>query len=387
MKRICIVTGTRAEYGLLMPLMKSLNENPEFDLQILVTGAHLSPEFGLTTNFIEQDGFKIDEKIEMLVSADTPSGIVKSMGLGMIGYADAFSRMKPDSIVILGDRYEMLSVASAAVIFNIPIIHLHGGEITEGAYDDAIRHAITKLSSLHFTSTDSYRRRVIQMGELPQRVYNVGAIGIDNMYTFSLLTREQLEKKLGICFAKYNFQVTFHPETLSNFSSKEQFKILLDVIDLQEDSFFIFTKANADTDGRIINQMIDDYVTKNPSKSAAFNSLGSLNFLSLVNICSAIVGNSSSGIIEAPSLKTPTINVGDRQRGRIQAASVLNCSVDYNEISLCFQKIKDPSFIKSMEEMENPYGDGNTTKQIIEILSSIDFEALKTKEFYNINNI
>ncbi|WP_433901929.1 UDP-N-acetylglucosamine 2-epimerase [Sphingobacterium puteale] len=384
MKKICIVTATRAEYGLLKPLMHKLQESDQFELQIVVTGAHLSPEFGLTYQFLEQDGFHIDEKVEMLLSSDTATGIVKSMGVGMIGYAETFSRLSPAAIVILGDRYEMLSIASAAAIFNIPVIHLHGGEITEGAYDDAIRHAISKLSKLHFTSTEEYRRRVIQMGEQPNKVYNVGAIGLDNITTMDLLSKEQLEKDLGIRFKRYNYQVTFHPETLSHISSKEQFELLLSAIDEQEDSYFIFTKSNADTDGRIINQLIDQFVANNGHKASAYNSLGSLRFLSVVNVCDAIVGNSSSGIIEAPSLNTPTINIGDRQRGRTQAESILNCPVEKEEILKSFRIIKEARFREKLIGLVNPYGNGGTTEKILQILSNLDFDQLTAKTFYNI---
>jgi len=385
MKKICVVTATRAEYGLLKPLMLRLQDSVNFELQTLVTGAHLSPEFGLTYNFIEEDGFNIDEKVEMLLSSDTATGIVKSMGIGMIGYADVFTRLSPDAVVILGDRYEMLSVASSAAIFNIPIIHLHGGEITEGAYDDAIRHAITKISALHFTSTDEYRLRVIQMGENPLNVHNVGAIGLDNIVTLPLLTRDELEEDLGIQFNRYNYQVTFHPETLSHISSEEQFEVLLSAIDDQHESYFVFTKANADTDGRIINQMIDKFVAKNPQKASSYNSLGSLRFLSVVKMCDAIVGNSSSGIIEAPSLLTATINIGDRQKGRTQAESILNCSINKTEILNCFEKVRNTTFQESILATVNPYGDGDTSEKIINILAAIDFNKLRTKEFYNIN--
>lgn len=387
MKKICVVTGTRAEYGLLKPLMLLLKESDQFHLQVLVTGAHLSPEFGLTYQFLEQEGFHIDEKIEMLLSSDTANGIVKSMGLGMIGYADAFSRLLPDAVVILGDRYEMLSAASAASIFKIPIIHLHGGEITEGAYDDAIRHAITKLSAIHFTSTEEYKNRVIQMGEQPDRVFNVGAIGLDNISNLQLLTRQELEKNLGVQFNKYNYQVTFHPETLGEKSSKEQFETLLSVIEKQKDSYFIFTKANADTDGRIINQLIDEFVMRNPKLASAYNSLGSLRFLSLVKFCDALVGNSSSGIIEAPSLHTATINIGDRQRGRTQADSILNCRVDIKEISDCFDQVKDQSFKKFINQVVNPYGTGGTADKILWILERLDLDKLITKSFYNLDQL
>ncbi|ULT28263.1 UDP-N-acetylglucosamine 2-epimerase [Sphingobacterium sp. E70] len=384
MKKICIITATRAEYGLLKPLMHKLKESNQFKLQVVVTGAHLSPEFGLTYRFIEADGFSIDEKVEMLLSSDTPSGIVKSMGVAQMGFADLFNRFVPDAVVLLGDRYEMLSIAAAATIFTIPIIHLHGGEITEGAYDDAIRHAVSKLSAVHFTSTEEYRQRLIQMGENPNKVYNVGAIGLDNIVELPLLNREELEENLGIKFKKYNFQVTFHPETLSDMSSEEQFEILLQAIRQQKNSYFIFTKANADTNGRIINQMIDKFVLENSNVASAYDSLGSLRFLSVVKICDAIVGNSSSGIIEAPSLRTATINIGDRQRGRTQADSILNCNVEFNDVLRCFKTVKDDGFKKLLMNVQNPYGEGGTSDKIVQILSQLEWGDLKIKKFHNI---
>lgn len=364
MKKICVVTATRAEYGLLKPLMALIKDSNELELQILATGAHLSPEFGLTYQLIEKDGFDITEKVEMLMSSDTATGIVKTMGVCMISIADSFNRLKPDLLVVLGDRYEMLSVVSAATIYKIPIAHLHGGEVTEGAYDDAIRNAITKMSHLHFASTSEYRNRIIQMGEQPENVFHVGAIGLDNIRDLNLLGREDLDKDLEINFKKYNYQVTFHPETLGNISSKDQFSILLEALDTLEDSLFIFTKANADTDGRIINQMIDDYVSKHPEKAVAFHSLGALRFLSLVKISDAIIGNSSSGILEAPSLKTPTINIGDRQKGRTQAESVINCKCTKQDILHAVEKSKESNFIEFIQSVVNPYENGGAAEKI-----------------------
>ena len=384
--KLCVVTGTRAEYGLLKPLIDKIKVDQSYQLQLLITGAHLSPEFGMTVNQVLEDDYDVVEKVEMLLSSDTATGIVKSMGLGMIGYADAFERLKPDALIILGDRYEMLAVASAAVLFKIPVIHLHGGEITEGAYDDAIRHAITKLSSLHFTSTEEYKNRVIQMGEQPLNVFNVGAIGLDNVIDLPLHNRSKIESELGISFKKYNYQVTFHPETLGGTSAAEQFRILLNVMEKQSESFFVITKANADTGGRIINQMIDEFVVKNPEIAIAFSSLGNLRFLSLVKICDAMVGNSSSGIIEAPSLHTATINIGDRQKGRIQADSILSCETNEEAITNCFNKIKDTKFTEMIKLVSNPYGAGNTSKKILDVISKIDFSQLKPKTFYNIKH-
>ena len=384
MKSICVITATRAEYGLLKPLMDLVNQSKSFHLQVLVTGAHLSPEFGLTYKTIEKDGFRIDVKVEMLLSSDTPSGIVKSMGVGMIGFADAFQKLRPDALVILGDRYEILSAASAASVFKIPIIHLHGGEITEGAYDDAFRHAITKLSHIHFTSTDTHRERVIQLGEDPQYVHNVGAIGLDNIKNLQFKTQDELENELGFKFDKFNYLVTYHPETLSGTSSEDGFKILLEAIEKEEDSLFIFTKANADTDGRVINTMIDEFVLKNPKSVKAFTSLGNLRFLSLLRLCDAIVGNSSSGIIEAPSLKIATINIGHRQKGRTQASSVVNCKLDYAEIKNAFLKVKDKAFSNLVKQTKNPYGDGNTAERIINILERVNWNNITTKRFHHL---
>lgn len=384
MRKVCVITATRAEYGLLKPLMQLIKESNQLQLQTVVTGAHLSPEFGLTYKNIENEGFVIDEKVEILLSSDTPSSIAKTMGMAMMGMADILPRLKPDLIVILGDRYEMLSIASAATIFKIPIAHLHGGEITEGAYDDAIRHSITKMSHLHFTSTEEYRKRIIQMGENPENVFNVGAIGLDNIRDLKLLSKKELENDLEIKFKKYNYQVTFHPETLGNLSSAEQFQNLLNVIEKQEDSFFVFTKANADTDGRIINQMIDDFVKKHSNIAKAFNSLGTLRFLSTVKICTAIVGNSSSGILEAPSLCTPTINIGDRQKGRTQASCVIN--VDHSEVDILsgFELVKKNISENKLSEVKNPYDKGGAAKEILNKI--LDYNTLQTnKYFYNLS--
>lgn len=382
--KICIATGTRAEYGLLKPLMSAIQKEAHMQLQILVTGAHLSPEFGLTYNEIEKDGFSIDKKVTMLLSSDTSEAIVKSMGLGMIGFADALSELHPDLLIILGDRYEMMSLASSAMIFNIPIAHIHGGEITEGAYDDAIRHSITKMSHLHFASTDEHKNRIIQMGEDPQNVYNVGAIGLDTVKNLPLLTTEDLQEELDFTFKKYNYQVTFHPTTLDLQSPEEQFQVLLNAIDQQKDSFFIFTKANADTGGRIINQIIDEYVSQNGDKARAFTSLGNLRFLSLTKYCTAIVGNSSSGILEVPSLHTATINIGDRQKGRIQAETVINTRVNEAEILAAFDKVKDETFRQKIMHAKNIYGDGNATNQIINVLQKVHLENFQTKSFFDL---
>lgn len=382
--KICIATGTRAEYGLLKPLIEKISADNDFTLQLLVTGAHLSPEFGLTYRQIEADGYMIDAKVEMLLSSDTAEGITKSMGLGMIGYAGALKRLAPDLLVILGDRYEMLSIASTALIYRIPIAHIHGGELTEGAYDDAIRHAITKMSALHFTSTEAYRQRVIQLGEQPERVFNVGAIGLDNFQSLQLLSKRELEEDLHITFNRFNYLVGFHPETLSDQSVEEQFDALLQAIDEQTNSFFIFTKANADTNGRIINQMMEAYVAENPEKSVLFASLGSLRYLSVMKQVTAVVGNSSSGILEAPSAGTATINIGDRQKGRIQTESIVNCSSQKEDITRAFQKVQSEEFRNKLNGITNPYGNGNASGQIIDVFKTVSPDKLSQKIFYDI---
>nr|WP_294900886.1 UDP-N-acetylglucosamine 2-epimerase [uncultured Pedobacter sp.] len=379
--KVCIATGTRAEYGLLKPLIDKIKADQGFELQLLVTGAHLSPEFGLTYELIKADDYYYLEKVEMLISSDTATGIVKSMGLGMIGYADVFERLNPDLLIILGDRYEMLAIASVALIFKIPIAHLHGGELTEGAYDDAIRHAITKMSNLHFTSTEEYRKRVIQLGEQPENVYNVGAIGLDNIKSLPLLNREELEKQLDFQFLKYNYLITFHPETLEDIPVADQFVQLLSALDQQKESLFIFTKANADTNGRTINKMIDNYVSTHPESSVAFTSMGQLRYLSTMKHCTAVVGNSSSGIIEAPSFHKPVINIGDRQKGRIQGSYTFNVIAKMDEILEAFSKVK---CVVVNRAIGSPYGDGNTSQRIIDVLKLRNNQSKKNKIFYDL---
>ena len=381
--KICVFTGTRAEYGLLKPLMEEIQKQPEFELQIVASCMHLSPEFGLTYQEIEKDGFKIDEKVEMLLSSDTPVGTVKSMGVGMIGYADALSRLKPDMVIVLGDRFEALAFAISSYILRIPIAHLYGGEITEGALDEGFRHSITKLSYLHFTSTEDYKKRIIQMGEFPDRVFNVGALGLDNIKKFKLLTKEEIEQKLGIKFNKYSFLITYHPETLSDSNPQKDFIEILKALESFEDTTLIFTKANADPNGRIINNMIEDFVNKKKN-AYVFDSLGQLLYLSVMSHCDAVIGNSSSGIIEAPSLKVATINIGNRQKGRIKAGSIIDCEPINNKIVKAVKKAISPEFKKILQEVENPYGDGNSALRIVEILKR--FLPIKniSKKFYDL---
>lgn len=384
MKKICVVTGTRAEYGLLRPLIKRINEDNQLELQIIATGMHLSPEFGSTYKEIENDGFNIDEKIEILLSSDTPVGISKSIGLGIIGFADVFERLKPDMIIILGDRYEVFAAASAAMVSRIPIAHLHGGETTEGAIDEAIRHSITKMSYLHFTSTEKYRQRVIQLGEDPERVFNVGAIGIESIKELKLLNKSELEKSISFKLDKKTALVTFHPVTLENNTSKKQFKELLNALDKFKDLKIIFTKANSDTNGRIINSMIDEYVYSNKNRTIAFTSIGQLRYLSAMKYIDLVIGNSSSGIIEAPSFNVPTINIGDRQKGRTQAQSIINCKPIKQDIYYSIIKALSEKFINSIKDASNPYGNGVVSKKILmRIKESLNTGIELKKVFYD----
>lgn len=384
MRKICVVTGTRAEYGQLYWLMKEIEADTELELQIIVTGMHLSPEFGLTYKEIEKD-FTITKKIEMLLSSDTAIGISKSMGLAQISFAEAYDELKPDMVVVLGDRYEIFSAVSAAMIARIPIAHLHGGETTEGAFDESIRHSITKMSHLHFTAAQEYRNRVIQLGEQPDRVYNVGGMGIENIKRFTLMSREAFETSIDFKLGKKNLLVTFHPVTLEKSTAKEQFQELLSALDELKDTNIIFTKTNSDTDGRIINQMIDEYVSKNGHKSVSFTSLGQLRYLSALQYVDAMVGNSSSGLTETPSFKIGTINIGDRQKGRIKANSVLDCEPNKKSILQALGTLDSASFQEELKSVQNPYGDGMASKQIIEVIKSIDLSSILKKSFYNIN--
>ncbi len=383
MKKICVVTGTRAEYGLLYWLLKEIEADKELELQLIVTGMHLSPEFGLTYKEIEKE-FKINKKIEMLLSSDTAIGISKSMGLAQISFAESYYELKPDIVIVLGDRYEIFSATSAAMIARIPIAHIHGGEKTEGAFDESIRHSITKMSHLHFTATEEYKNRVIQLGEHPSRVFNVGGMGIENIKRLELLNKKEFEKSIEFKLNIKNILVTFHPVTLENSTAKEQFQQLLDAIDELEDTNIIFTKANSDTDGRVINQMIDEYVTKNSHKSIVFTSLGQLRYLSALQYVDAVVGNSSSGLAEAPSFKIGTINIGDRQKGRIKASSVIDCEPNKNSILKSFEKLYSKDFQETLKTTINPYGNGCASKKIVEILKSVDLENIIKKSFYDL---
>jgi GDP/UDP-N,N'-diacetylbacillosamine 2-epimerase (hydrolysing) len=343
---------------------------------------HLSPEFGSTHKAIEDDGFSIAKKIEMLVSSDSPVGIAKSMGLGLIGFGDAFHDLRPDIILMLGDRFELLSASSAALVAAIPIAHIHGGEVTEGAFDDAIRHSITKMSHLHFTATEEYRCRVIQLGENPEYVFNCGAPGIESIRRREVMDRPSVEEALGIDLRSPSFMVTWHPPTLSPGQSCFQFENLLTALS-STDANLVFTHANADTEGRAINEMIRNFVDAHPARAVHHPSLGQQLYLSALRYVSGVVGNSSSGLIEAPSIPVGTVNIGDRQKGRTRAESVIDCDAHSEEITGAIKKILDPEFQSRLSKMNNPYGDGDVARKIVSILETVDLDGIVKKQFYD----
>ena len=383
MRKICVVTGTRAEYGLLRWVMEGIRNSSELNLQVIATGMHLSPEFGLTYREIEKDGFRIDRKVEMLLSSDTPIGITKSMGLGMIGFADALNEFKPDLLLVLGDRYEIIVAASAAMVARIPIAHLHGGEATEGAFDEAIRHSITKMSHLHFVAAEEYRQRVIQLGENPNQVFHVGGLGIDNIVRLKLLNREELEDSLDFKLGSKNLLVTYHSVTLEHGLASNQMGELLAALEKLDDVTLIFTMPNSDTDGRILFQVIEDFVARNP-RAKVFTSLGQLCYLSCIKHVDGVVGNSSSGLTEVPTFRKGTINIGDRQRGRLKAKSVIDCDPKEASISSAIQKLYSTEFQNKLTTVKNPYGSGGASESIVNILKKISLDGILKKKFYNL---
>jgi UDP-hydrolysing UDP-N-acetyl-D-glucosamine 2-epimerase len=382
--KIAIFTGARSEYGLFKPLLDVIKEDHSIELQIIVSGMHLSPEFGLTYKEIEKDGFSITEKVEMLLSADTDSSIVKSTGVGLVGFADVFNRLKPDWLVVLGDRFETFAAAFAAFLSKVPIAHIHGGELTEGATDDGIRHAITKLSFLHFTSTEVYRKRVIQLGEEPSRVFNVGAIGLDNIENLSLYTREELAKTLGIKLHEKFVLVTYHPVTLDKQSSAAHFQSLLNVLAQQKDLQIIFTMPNADSDSRVIIQLIQRFVNDHAGNAYFFTSMGQRNYLSALKHCYAVIGNSSSGIIEAPSFGVPVVNIGDRQKGRVIADNIIQTDADEQSISFAISKINAGATREKAAQASNPYRQKDTAPQIKEHIKNFGKINSLKKSFYDL---
>lgn len=387
-RKICIVTGTRAEYGILSQLMQSLKSDDRVELQIIATNMHLSPEFGLTYKEIEADGFDIDRKVEMLLSSDTHVGTVKSMGLASIGFADAYEELGPDLIMILGDRYEMLAAASAALIFGIPVAHLHGGEITEGAYDDSIRHAITKLSYLHFTSTEEYRNRVIQMGEFPDRVHWVGALGVDGLTSMEFMTVDELNVSLDFNLGDSFIVVTYHPVTKEPGEAEQQISNLLASLEEVMDKHkILMTLPNSDSGGRSIARIIREWAVDYPDKVCVVTSLGKKRYFSALRHCTAVAGNSSSGLLEAPSFGKPTLNIGNRQKGRAQGNTVVNCDTDSKAIKQGLEIVLSDSMIqKSRDNGINPYYRPDTLGIIHKKLVETIIPLQTIKHFYDLKN-
>lgn len=384
MRKICVITGTRAEFGLLRPLIELIDKDEDFQLQLIATGMHLSPEFGYTLNEITDVGFVVDKKVECLLSSDTSVGVSKTIALAVSGFADALESLQPDLVVVLGDRTEILGAVIAAAMANIPIAHLHGGETTEGAYDEGIRHSITKFSHLHFTSTEAYRKRVIQLGEHPNTVFNVGAIGLDAIKKLKLLNREEFENSISFKLKKRNILITYHPVTLEKEAPIKTFENILTALNELRDTTLIFTHANSDKNGRIINKLITEYVDAHKDKAVAFKSLGQLRYLSALQFVDFVIGNSSSGILEVPAFYIPTINIGDRQRGRICNESVINSNNSLEDIKKSITFALDKTFRKKIQQQELLYGNGTAAEKIIQIIKEHNHISIK-KSFYNID--
>lgn len=384
MRKVCVVTGTRAEYGLLSRLMWLIRADHDLTLQIIATNMHLSPEFGLTYKEIEADGFTIDKKVPMPKLADTSNGIVKSMAIELSGIADAYEELRPDLIVVLGDRYEMLIVATAALVYKIPIAHIHGGEITEGVFDDAIRHAITKMSHLHFTSTEEYSRRVIQLGEQPDRVFYVGSLGVENIKEMTLMSKDEIEKSLGFELNKKTVIATYHPVTVTKGNNRIEMDEFLTALDEEKNIRILFTMPNSDTGGAYISEKINEFVARNKERAIAFTSLGVKRYLSAMSHVAAVIGNSSSGIIEVPSLGIPTLNIGDRQKGRVICDSIISCHSNKDSIRNGLKKVLSKELAKIAKEVRNPYEKENTAQSIFNVIKSYSLNNLTQKSFYNL---
>lgn len=383
-RKVCIATGTRADWGLLSNIAKALNSRQDVDLQIIATNTHLSPKFGNTYKEIEADGLKISFKVPVETDDDTAYDTVKSMGRIMTGFAEAFDTLKPDILVILGDRYEMLAVASTATIYRIPIAHIAGGTISEGAYDENIRHSITKMSHIHLTETEEYRKRVIQLGENPEHVINTGAIGVYNIKNIPLLPKEEVEQYIGIKINENTVQVTFHPATLDSISTETQCMNLLAALDRHPECNIIFTYPNNDTDSKVIIELLENFVSKNRQRAVIFPSLGMKRFLSLLKYISGVIGNSSSGIVEVPSMGIPTLDIGIRQKGRIAADSVIHCGTSIDEIDKGIKTILSPEFKVKACTTSNPYEQKDTLDKIVKAICETPLENIIRKPFYDL---
>lgn len=382
-RKICVVTGSRAEYGLLRWVMREIEAEPELTLQLIVTGSHLVEEFGSTYREIETDGFRIDRRVDMVGDADTPVGVTESLGRAVIGFAGALDDLKPDLVLLIGDRYEILGAAAAALIARIPVGHLHGGESSEGAFDEAIRHSISKMSHLHFVAAEAYRNRVVQLGESPDRVFVVGGLGIDGIQRLDLLDPEQLEERLGFALLERNLLVTFHPVTLSAEPSTKQMAAMLEALSVLRDTRIVFTMPNADTEGRLLWEIIQSFVANNPN-ARAVRSLGQLLYFSCIKHMDGVVGNSSSGLLEVPTFRKGTVNIGERQRGRLRAPSVIDCAGDAASISAALVRLYDPEFQESLASVVSPYGDGGASRKIAEVLRVHDLDGILMKSFYDL---
>ena len=382
-RRICVVTGTRAEYGLLRMFMEGIRDDAQLELQTVVTGMHLSPEFGSTYLTIESDGFRIDRKVEMLLSSDSSTAISKSVGLGVIGFSDVLAGLQPDLLVVLGDRFEILAAAIAALFARIPVVQLHGGEVTEGSLDESMRHAISKMSHVHCVASEDYRRRVIQLGEQPERVYCVGGLGVDIIKNTRLLDRSDLEVSLDFKLKSRNLLVTFHPATLDGESPVDQMNELLAAVEGLGDTGLIFTLPNADSGGRELSAVLNAFVARH-TNARAFTSLGQLRYLSCMAHCDGVVGNSSSGLLEAPTLKKGTINIGDRQLGRLQSSSIINCRAKRDEIAVALKKLFSAAFQEGLGTVRSPYGEGGASSRVINIVKELQLDGILKKNFYDL---
>lgn len=384
LRKICVVTGSRAEYGLLHFLMRDIADDPTLQLQIIATGMHLSPDFGLTYRQIEEDGFVLDAKVEMLLASDTPSAITKSLGLGVIGFADVFERLNPSLVVVLGDRFEILAAVQAAALARLPIAHIHGGETSEGAFDESIRHAITKFAHLHFVAAEAYRQRVVQLGEAPDHVFNVGAPGLDHLRRTPLLTTEELSASLDMPLNAPLFAVTYHPATLGALPPEMALAQLTAALEEFPDASIVLTYPNADTGGRALIRQIDKFVAANQPRVKAFISLGQVGYLSLLKAADVVIGNSSSGLIEAPAFRKPTVNLGDRQKGRLKAASIIDATENKSDIVAAIKLALSPAFCANLAAIDLPYGGGTASKQMIRQIKL--FEPKIQKSFFDIQH-
>ena len=382
-KKIAVITGSRAEFGLLKPVLKKIKDEPSLELKLYATGMHIEERFGRTINEITAAGFDVAKTVDIFLQDDTPRGIARSAALSMMGFSDVFTNDRPDMLLVLGDRFEIFGAVSAACVLGIPVGHIHGGELTEGVMDDPFRHCITKMSHLHFAAAERYRQRIIQMGEQPDRVFNTGSPAVDAAFGAKLRTREELYSDLGIKFGRRNLLITFHPVVLSEMTPAEQFAELLKALS-ETDAYLIFTYSNADTGGAVINSMIEEYVSKHNKRSFAVKSLGHERYLSVLNICDGMVGNSSSGLSEAAIYKKGAVNIGIRQKGRVRGANIIDCGNSAEEISEAVTMLFSEGFIESLRTCTSPYGDGNAAGRIVDIIRNTDLEGIQVKTFYDL---